>query len=155
MFSKKIKPTFKDAKPRRARRKKGDEEDGELWIDVKMEVPLDAKLAKDIGAGAVALLKTKDTNDPKVLPFKKLVLPDEHDGLAFTVFDDNGVKFEVDGCKVRKMQLVRTREDATKAALSWVLKVPPVKQAFRDYLVTALHKTAEVAIVQPQQSLDI
>jgi len=155
MLSKKIIVTIKEAKLKRRRRKKGDEETGDLLSTLKMETPLLAPLAKDLGAGAVALLKTKDACEPKLLPFVNVTLPDKPEGLRLTVFDVKGEKFSVDGCKVKKLRVLRDADAHSKAVLAVTLQVPPMPATAMTHLNNAVGNELEVALVQPQGELGV
>jgi len=155
MFKSRITVTIKEAKLRRRRRKKGDEEKGDLLSTLPMEMPLLMNQAKELGPGAVALLRSKKENDPQVLPFVKATLPEKPEGLRLSVFDDKGVKFEVDGCKVKKLFVARDVDSPGKAVLGITLQVPPMRPTDMNYLNNAIGTESEVALVQPQGELEV
>jgi hypothetical protein len=155
MFKSRIEVTIISAKLFRRKRKKGDEEKGDLLNTLKIEVPFSMKLAKELGPGPAALMKSKNDNDPKVMPFEKTTLPDKPEAIRLSVFDDSGVKFEVDGCKVKKMELERAKGSPSKAVFNCDLQVPPMKQQDMSYLNRAVGGELEIALTQPQQDLDL
>lgn len=101
------------------------------------------------------MLKTKDACESKVLPFVKLSLPDKPEGLRLTVYDSKGVKFDVDGCKVKKLTIMRDPESPAKAVLGLRLQVPPMQQTAMSHLNNAVGTEIEIALSQPQLDMEV
>jgi hypothetical protein len=155
MFKKRISVTILHAKETRRKRKKGDEDQGDLLLDLALEMPITIPLAKDLGPGVVALIKSRDANDPKVLPFKKATLPDEYEGLKLSVYDGRGVKFEATACKVSSAYLERSKDKPGTAVFGCILRVPPVTQAMLNHMVNAVGTEVGIALVQSQTELEV
>jgi hypothetical protein len=155
MFKSRIEVTIISAKLIRRKRKKGDEEKGDLLNTLKIEMPFSMKLAKELGPGPVALMKSKNENEPKIMPFEKVTMPDKPEAIRLSVFDGSGVKFEVDGCKVKKLELKRDKGSPSKAVLECKLQVPPMKQQDMSYLNRAVGDELEIGLIQPQTELEV
>lgn len=155
MFKNQITVTIKEAKLKRRMSKKGDEEKGDLLSTLALETSLNVSQAKELGPGVAALLRAKKENEPQVLPFVKATLPDKPDGLRLTVFDGAGVKFEIDGCKVKKLRVARDPDAPSKAVLRMRIQVPPMAPTEMTYLNNAVGTELDVALMQPQTEMDV
>lgn len=137
------------------RRVDDSEGDGEIWLDLTLEMELDKEQVQDLGAAARAIVGSAENNSPQVFPVRMAKLFEEFSGQTFQVLDASGLRFEIGDCTARKLEIHRDEEDATAVRLKWQVQTTPADRKQRDYLVTLIGEEGQFALITAQAELEV
>jgi len=139
------------------------DEDGGVQIDMRLSMVPTEDQFEEMGAEISALVNARKEGDgTRVHPFKKITLDTTYSDLRMSVYSlepaldkPHQVKFDVDGCKAKKLELKKGPYDATIANLSMAVIIPPIKVKDRDYLISAIDSELRFALTYPQMEMDV
>jgi len=158
MFEKSFEGRVEKVVPRRVK----DEDGGAIHLSMHMCMPMGDDHLDELGAEIRALVDSRHSSEgARSIPFKKATLDIVYKDLTLVVYGpalEDGkanVRFQVDGCEVKGMELVRNKSDVTTASLKWKTIIPPLKQREMAYLIEAVDQDLQIALVESQMALEV